>query len=213
MSLLRPAILGGVDGIITSFAIVVSSHVGQFKQSTLLIVGIASLVADGISMGISEYLSTRTMNSRISYQRNILSTNLESGERRNLIVKLENELVSEQNMNRNDAHRICTIASNYPVIFNRLSGLDIDTSGRPAWILGIVCAFSFITLGSIPLVSYVPSNNIYACVSFSLVALFTLGYFRESENKLNSFVETGVLGVFAGAVAFGCAIVVDNVSE
>ena len=58
MSLLRASLLGGVDGVITSFAIVAGVHAGGLAVSALWIVGVSSLVADGLSMGISEYLSS-----------------------------------------------------------------------------------------------------------------------------------------------------------
>jgi len=58
MSLLRASLLGGVDGVITSFAIVAGTHAGNLSTNTLWIIGISSLIADGLSMGISEYISS-----------------------------------------------------------------------------------------------------------------------------------------------------------
>lgn len=58
MSLLRASVLGGVDGIITSFAIASSSHAGGLASKVVFVVGFSSLLADGLSMGISEYVSS-----------------------------------------------------------------------------------------------------------------------------------------------------------
>lgn len=58
MSLVRAAILGGLDGVITSFAIVTGIVGGNLKNESVAIVGISSLLADGFSMGVSEYLSS-----------------------------------------------------------------------------------------------------------------------------------------------------------
>ena len=58
MSLLRASLLGGVDGVITSFAIVAGTHAGELDVDTLWIIGVSSLVADGLAMGVSEYLSS-----------------------------------------------------------------------------------------------------------------------------------------------------------
>ena len=58
MSVLRPSILGGVDGVITSFAIVAGSHSGGFGTNVVFLLGVSSVAADGLSMGVSEYLST-----------------------------------------------------------------------------------------------------------------------------------------------------------
>jgi VIT1/CCC1 family predicted Fe2+/Mn2+ transporter len=58
MSVIRPGILGGVDGVITSFAIVAGAHSGGLGSDVVLLMGLSSVLADGISMGVSEYLST-----------------------------------------------------------------------------------------------------------------------------------------------------------
>ena len=57
MTVLRATLLGGVDGVITSFAIVVAAYGGGVAQRSVLALGLASVAADGLSMGISEYLS------------------------------------------------------------------------------------------------------------------------------------------------------------
>lgn len=61
MSLVRASILGGVDGVITSFAIVSGSHAGSLGFHTVVVVGTSSLLADGFSMGVSEYLSSSSV--------------------------------------------------------------------------------------------------------------------------------------------------------
>lgn len=58
MSVVRPSVLGGVDGVITSFAIVAGAHSGGLGRSVVLLLGLSSVAADGLSMGVSEYLST-----------------------------------------------------------------------------------------------------------------------------------------------------------
>ena len=55
---LRPAILGGVDGVITSFTIVAGASAGALSTRAVVVVGTSSLLADGVSMGVSEFLSS-----------------------------------------------------------------------------------------------------------------------------------------------------------
>lgn len=64
MSLLRASLLGGVDGVVTSFAIVAGTHAGEMTMDTLWVIGISSLVADGLSMGVSEYLSSSSASAK-----------------------------------------------------------------------------------------------------------------------------------------------------
>ena len=50
--------MGGVDGIITSFAISAGASAGALGSRVVLVIGVSSVLADGLSMGISEYLSS-----------------------------------------------------------------------------------------------------------------------------------------------------------
>lgn len=74
MSALRASILGGVDGVITSFAIVAGSHAGNLSGSAVIIVGASSIIADGFSMGISEYLSSVSANAEKIKNKEIISS-------------------------------------------------------------------------------------------------------------------------------------------
>lgn len=56
----RPVVLGSIDGLVTSFVILASGFAGDVAKSSVLTIGAASLVADAFSMGVSEYLSSRT---------------------------------------------------------------------------------------------------------------------------------------------------------
>lgn len=52
-------VYGGVDGLITTFAIIAGSLGAGFTYDIILILGFASLLADGFSMGISSYLAEK----------------------------------------------------------------------------------------------------------------------------------------------------------
>jgi hypothetical protein len=53
-------IYGANDGIITTFAVVAGVEGGALSASAVLIVGVANLLADGLSMGAGNYLSIRS---------------------------------------------------------------------------------------------------------------------------------------------------------
>ena len=55
----RPIVLGAIDGLITTFVIVATALTGRVGPIVVGTVGIASLLADAFSMGVSEYLSSR----------------------------------------------------------------------------------------------------------------------------------------------------------
>lgn len=59
-SYLRDWVYGGIDGAVTTFAVVAGVVGAQLSAKVILIIGIANIVADGFSMAASNYLGTRT---------------------------------------------------------------------------------------------------------------------------------------------------------
>lgn len=53
-------VYGANDGIITTFAVVAAAAGAGVSSTTIIILGIANLLADGFSMGASKYLSLRS---------------------------------------------------------------------------------------------------------------------------------------------------------
>jgi VIT1/CCC1 family predicted Fe2+/Mn2+ transporter len=56
---IRDLVYGANDGIITTFAVVGGVTGGALSQTAVLIVGIANLAADGVSMGVGNLLAIR----------------------------------------------------------------------------------------------------------------------------------------------------------
>lgn len=57
-SYLGDAVLGGIDGCVTTFAVVTGAIGGGFSTPVVVILGFANLIADGFSMAVSNYQST-----------------------------------------------------------------------------------------------------------------------------------------------------------
>lgn len=51
---------GGLDGILTSFAIVAGSAGAQLSVPAVLAIGISNVLADALAMGVGEYLSSKS---------------------------------------------------------------------------------------------------------------------------------------------------------
>ncbi len=59
---IKDIIYGANDGIVTTFAIIAGVAGASLSHTTILIVGFASLLADGFSMAASNYLGTKSEN-------------------------------------------------------------------------------------------------------------------------------------------------------
>lgn len=56
---LRDFIYGGIDGTVTTFAVVAGVVGADLSASVIIILGFANLIADGFSMAVSNFLATR----------------------------------------------------------------------------------------------------------------------------------------------------------
>jgi len=57
---LGDAVLGGIDGCVTTFAVVAGAVGGNLSTGVIVILGFANLLADGFSMGVSNYLGSKS---------------------------------------------------------------------------------------------------------------------------------------------------------
>jgi vacuolar iron transporter family protein len=53
-------VYGGIDGSITTFAVVSGATGAGFPAEVIIVLGLANLLADGLSMSVGSYLSSKT---------------------------------------------------------------------------------------------------------------------------------------------------------
>ncbi|MCF7831349.1 MAG: VIT1/CCC1 transporter family protein [Candidatus Pacebacteria bacterium] len=56
---IKSIVYGGLDGIITTFAVIASAVGAGAPAGLIIVLGLANLLADGVSMGSGDYLSSR----------------------------------------------------------------------------------------------------------------------------------------------------------
>ena len=57
---LRDVVYGGIDGVITTFAVVAGVRGGELAAGVAVVIGAANLFADGLSMAVGNFLSIRS---------------------------------------------------------------------------------------------------------------------------------------------------------
>lgn len=61
----KSIVYGGMDGIVTTFAVVAGAVGGNLGIKPILILGFSNLLADGFSMAVGDYLSSTTEESAV----------------------------------------------------------------------------------------------------------------------------------------------------
>lgn len=68
-SYLAAAVLGAIDGCVTTFAVVAGATGGGFAPLVVVVLGFANLLADGFSMAASNYLSIKSQHEQVAAAR------------------------------------------------------------------------------------------------------------------------------------------------
>ena len=208
-------VYGGLDGIITTFAVVSGVAGAQLDTSVILILGLANLLADGFSMATGAFLAARS--EKEYYQREWEREAYEieqypEGERAELIAVYEASGYTAE-----EAQTLVQIQSREPDRFVRammieeLGLMEDDSSPLAA---GLVTLVSFIIAGAIPLLVYVlgifvelPAElGFPAAIVLTSIALFALGSAKvivTGMNLLRSGLEMLIVGGLAASVAYG----------
>lgn len=145
-------VYGATDGTVTTFAVVAGSAGAGFSSSVAIVLGIANLLADGFSMGVSSYLAFMT----------------------------EPLMTRARALNK-----------------------------------ALTTFFSFVTVGSVPLLSYLFFNDhlfMWSCI-FTAASFVFIGALKGSVIKSSS-VSKSIFGtLLLGSVAATVAYVLGDVLE
>ena len=211
---LKSAVYGGLDGIITTFAVVAGVAGAELSAGIVLILGFANLIADGLSMAVGDYLSTK---SELEYEKAERERerweieNYPEGEKKEMV-----ELYVAKGMPEQDAQTIVDIfARNQEtwVEIMMVEELGIVRTDESPVRNAVVTFFSFAIFGFVPLLvfvvagmlPYVPFNTFAVAGILTGATLFALGAIKvriTGRNWLRSGLETLAVGGLAAAAAF-----------
>jgi len=226
---LKPIIFGGLDGILTSFAIVAGAAGGGLSPTVVLILGFSNIFADAMSMGVGEFLSSKATNEWILSERRREEWEMENypeGEIREMI-----EIYMKRGMSKEDATSVIETMAKYKDFF-------VDTMMQQELELqvpeedhiqesmreGLIMFLSFSGFGAMPLLGYViipvllpdmDESHLFtaACLVTGLV-LFFLGSVKSKFTNSHwswSGMETLMLGGACATVAFTIGYYVNKV--
>ena len=210
--MIKSLVFGGLDGIITTFAIVSAAVGASLSRRTVIIMGLANLVADAISMGLGDALSEKAEMDYVRREHERETWEMENnvdGEVQEMV-----ELYEQKGVSTEDAKLILTTLAKYKEFFVEHMmqvelGLMVPDPEDNPWHKGVVTFFAFLLFGSVPLIAYiafatVPNISDHAlfgvCIAFTAVAIFLLGAVKGKVAQSSIFVS-GLLMTVNGGVA------------
>lgn len=214
-------VYGGIDGVVTTFAIVAASAGAGLSSAVIIILGFANLIADGFSMGISAYLSTKS--ERDIYEREKTKVEKALGNP-NKEKKLIKQIYAKRGFSGKLLDQITDIIHKDKKHFVEVvmrEDRDMIPETKTPFAMGFVTYLSFIIVGLIPLIIYLLDyllelelNNLFfissvsAAITFALIGLLK-GIVTESS-KLKGIIQTLSLGAFASGAAFLLGFVLES---
>jgi VIT1/CCC1 family predicted Fe2+/Mn2+ transporter len=207
-------VYGGLDGIITTFAVVSGVAGANLGTGVILILGLANLLADGFSMATGAYLSTKSEQEYYDkeHQREAWEVDhFPEGERAEL-----HELYRRKGYSEEEAGQLVSILTQDKERWVDAMMIDelglMKDDGNPL-LNGLATLIAFIVAGVVPLLIYLaglvvpipPEVAFPISVALSGLALFGLGIARvlvTHQKPLRSGLEMLLVGGLAAVVAY-----------
>ena len=208
---LADAVLGAVDGCITTFAIVAGSVGAGFSALVIIVLGFANLLADGFSMAVSNYLGTKSERERIDKARRIEQQHIDhfpEGEREEI-----RQIFEQKGFNGTILDNIVEVITSNPRLWiNTMltEELGLQAQGRHPVRAGVATFAAFVIVGLVPLLPFLlpqldPRHRfVISCVS-TAIAFTAVGVVKGllvEKSPARSGVETLLTGGTAASLAY-----------
>ena len=211
---LKSVVYGGLDGIITTFAVVAGVAGASLDATIVLILGFANLIADGLSMAIGDFLSTKAELQLAATEQARESWEVEhfpDQERAELV-----EVYQAKGMPEADAVEMVAILSRHKKAWiDTMMAAELgmpETDESPVG-NAVATFLSFVVFGFVPLVAYVLSrlvtlgiSPLLLAVMLTAVTLFVLGTVKVRVVRmhwLRAGSEMLLVGGVAAVAAYG----------
>jgi VIT1/CCC1 family predicted Fe2+/Mn2+ transporter len=216
---------GGLDGIMTTFAVVSGVAGAQLNPAIIIILGLANLFGGGFSMGLGAFLSHRS--EREYYDQELKRETWEvehfpEGERQELL-----EIYLRQGYSKSDAKKIVEVkTANKKLWLNAMMTEELGLLKDDSSPMGAALAtfFPFLATGSLPLLVYLVAllfklnlpgfTSFLISITLSGLALFLLGaakFFITKRNPFLSGLEMLLVGGFAASVAYFIGVILKDI--
>jgi VIT1/CCC1 family predicted Fe2+/Mn2+ transporter len=203
---LRDWIYGGIDGTITTFAIVAGVVGAALPASVVFVLGVANLVADGFAMGAGNYSGTKA---ELDDYRRLLAVERKhialepSGEREEI-----RQIFGAKGFAGDELERIVDVITADEERWAKTMAVEeygLSPSMKSPLLAALSTAGAFMLCGLVPLVSYLFADSLGGCVAATGLVFFAIGALKSRWSLagwLRSGLEVLLIGMSAAGLAF-----------
>ncbi len=211
---IRDFVYGGIDGAVTTFAVVAGVAGGGFSSAVIIVLGLANILADGFSMAVSNYLGTKADNQHLDNERREELAEIEAnpeGEREEIRqIYASKGFCGEQ---LEEVVKVITADKERWVdtMLQEEHGLQLQLPN--ALRAGVVTFIAFAIVGSLPLIPFllnwllpgaISRPFLWSCIITGF-AFFSVGALKGrfvNHSWYYSGLETFVVGGIAATLAY-----------
>ena len=216
---LRDWIYGGIDGSVTTLAVVSGVVGAQLSPWIILVMGFANLVADGFSMAASNFLGTRAEYEDLK--------RIEAIEHRHIDLAPEGEreevrqIFFNKGFTGEDLTRIVELVTADRTRWVRTMLTEeygLPRGVRSPWIAAVTTFSAFIACGLVPLLPYVfgLSNPVALSMVMTGGVFFAIGSVKSrwsTASWWSSGLSTLAVGAIAAGLAYGAGLVLNHLAR
>ena len=207
-SYLRDWVYGGIDGSITTFAIVAGVVGADLSSRVVLILGIVNVLADGFSMAAANFSSTRTEIEEYQHKRRMEERHVElhpEGEREEVRQIFEAKGFAGNDLDR--AVEVITAERDRWIDTMMTEEHGLPAISRSPWKSSIATFLAFVFCGLVPIMPFAITlpHAITTSAIMTGIVFFTIGSIRSRWSLKNWWLagcETLAIGSSAAVVAY-----------
>lgn len=212
---LRDWVLGGIDGAITTFAIVAGVAGAGLANTIVIILGVANLIADGISMAAGNYSGVKAENDQYRKIRDM--------ERREISVTPDGEraevrhILAKKGFSGKDLDRVVeTLTSDVErwIDFMAAEEFGMPKVRRSPRKAAVATFLAFVGCGAVPLTPYLLGlrNSFPIAAVATCLVFFGIGAVKSKWSMSRWWVSGGET-LAVGAMAAGTAYAIGHFLE
>jgi vacuolar iron transporter family protein len=205
-SFLGDAVLGGIDGCVTTFAVAAGAAGAGLPAFIVVIMGFANLFADGFSMAASNFMRAKSERDKVNQTMLIEETHIKlipEGEREELRQIFEMKGFHDEVLEK----IVNTISSDKKLWINTMISEEYSLAiGGPSPVKEAVVTFiSFLVVGFIPVIPFLfgalpLSLQFKLSMMITTITFFLIGLIRGFVLQYK-VLQSGVLTLFTGGGA------------